>query len=187
MITKKIPFYFIRHGQTDWNAEGVCMGSKDIPLNEIGRCQAQEAVFLLQNEGIVHIVASPLVRAKETAEILAASLGVSLSLDDDLKECTWGVLEGKPMDSDVLLGSWLKGETPEGAESAASFGTRVLRGLNRALEKAGPVLIVSHGGVGMAVKRFMGGPLEKLANAAPYICVPPAQDDHPWSVSLLEA
>lgn len=186
MRIKKVPFYFIRHGQTDWNRQGICMGSQDIPLNETGRRQAQEAVSFLQNEGIVHIVASPLVRAKETAEILAASMDVPLSLDDDLKECTWGVLEGKPTDVDGLLGPWLKGETPKGAESAASFGKRVLLGLNRALEKTGPVLIVSHGGVGMAVKRFMGVPLEKLANAASYVCVPPQQDDHPWTVSLLE-
>ncbi|NQD89088.1 histidine phosphatase family protein, partial [Paenarthrobacter sp. CM16] len=64
-------FALVRHGQTDWNAERRLQGSTDIPLNDVGREQAREAVAFLSDQQWDTVVASPLSRAAETAEIIA--------------------------------------------------------------------------------------------------------------------
>jgi broad specificity phosphatase PhoE len=60
------PFYFIRHGETEWNRRNIIMGSKDIPLNELGLQQAHEASRVLENESFDVIVSSPKIRAQQT-------------------------------------------------------------------------------------------------------------------------
>ena len=69
---------FLRHGQTEWNREGRMQGTSDIPLNDTGRAQAREAAEHLGHGDWDEIVSSPLVRARETAEIVAAELGLEL-------------------------------------------------------------------------------------------------------------
>ena len=64
-------FYFVRHGQTDWNIEKRIMGQQDIPLNDVGRKQAQKIRTLLDNYHVTTIFCSPLLRARQTAEIIA--------------------------------------------------------------------------------------------------------------------
>jgi len=61
-----IPFWFLRHGETDWNAQGISQGNVDIPLNATGIAQARAAAERLRNRGIATIVASPLSRARVT-------------------------------------------------------------------------------------------------------------------------
>ena len=81
MIDIAQPLYFIRHGQTDWNAETRYQGITDTTLSEIGRGQAAEnASFLqdlLEKDGIapdqLTVMTSPLLRAKQTAEIIGQS------------------------------------------------------------------------------------------------------------------
>jgi broad specificity phosphatase PhoE len=90
----KRDFYFLRHGQTDWNAQGRFQGHSDIPLNALGLSQAQDAALALAGCPVDVIVASPLVRARKTAEIVAQNLGKAVLLDDDLKERTFGRFEG---------------------------------------------------------------------------------------------
>ena len=87
----------LRHGETDWNAQGLSQGNIDIPLNELGLAQAREAAEKLRNRGIATIVASPLSRARVTAEIVGEALGLPVAIDPDLREVSWGVQEGKPM------------------------------------------------------------------------------------------
>src|ERR1700749_3281073 len=86
-------FWFLRHGETDWNAQNLSQGSVDIPLNETGLAQARSASLLLRNRGIRAIIASPLSRARVTAEIAAAELGLPLQIDDGLREVAFGVQE----------------------------------------------------------------------------------------------
>ena len=69
MTLIRTPFWFLRHGETDWNAQGLSQGNVDIPLNATGIAQAHAAAPLLRNRGISHIVASPLSRAHDTAKI----------------------------------------------------------------------------------------------------------------------
>src|SRR3954467_15333441 len=90
----KTSFYFLRHGQTKWNAEGRFQGHTDIPLNDIGLSQAHAAAAILARCPVDLIVASPLIRARTTAEIVAAQLGKPLFMDDELKERHFGAFEG---------------------------------------------------------------------------------------------
>jgi broad specificity phosphatase PhoE len=97
--------YYIRHGETGWNAEGRFQGSKDIPLNELGRAQAVAAgeilARLLAQEGreaaSLPYVASPLGRARMTMELARGALQLppaDYSIDDRLREIGYGQWEG---------------------------------------------------------------------------------------------
>lgn len=97
--------YFIRHGETDFNAEGRLQGRRDTELNAIGRRQAAECGDLLRDlfardnrsPSDFAYVASPLQRARETMEILRRELGLDPSaytLDDRLMEISYGAWEG---------------------------------------------------------------------------------------------
>ncbi len=90
-------FWFLRHGETDWNAAGLSQGNVDVPLNAAGLAQAHAAAALLRNRGIATIVSSPFSRARDTAEIAGAALGLPVALDEGLKEVSFGVQEGQPM------------------------------------------------------------------------------------------
>ena len=71
----EVAFYYLRHGETDWNRDRLCQGHTDIPLNETGRSQAESAKVRLQDCEIATICCSPLARARETAEIVNQALG----------------------------------------------------------------------------------------------------------------
>lgn len=97
--------YFIRHGQTDWNAQRRLQGQRDIPLNDTGRAQAARNGRKL-GETVVHpdqfeFVASPLSRTRETMEIVRREMGLPLQgfrTDPILKEINFGRWEGFTMD-----------------------------------------------------------------------------------------
>ena len=96
-MTSDLPkrsFYFLRHGQTAWNAEGRFQGHTDIPLNDVGLAQAREAARILARCPIDLVIASPLLRARKTAEIVSEALGKPLLFDDELKERHFGRFEG---------------------------------------------------------------------------------------------
>lgn len=164
-----LPFYYIRHGETDWNLENRCMGQQDIPLNGRGIRQAEKARSLLNNRGIQTICHSPLSRAKTTAEILNETLQYPMVEIDSLKECCWGILEGQLKNNGTIFSQWDKGATPEGAESYVDFFNRIVIGLKQALSYPNP-LIVSHGGVfWMILKEFFSYDLSHpgMSNCTP--------------------
>lgn len=97
-------FYFMRHGETDWNRRRIYMGSQDIPLNQLGIEQAELAAQYLKDEPISHIVTSPLSRAPKTAEIIASVLEKPVTIIDEFIECCWGIKEGRPYDGGETLG-----------------------------------------------------------------------------------
>ena len=117
----------VRHGETDWNAEGRLQGHTDRPLNEHGRNQAKELADRLAGEGADAIYASDLARAKETAEIVGARLGLPVMIDADLREKNWGNWEG-------LTGDERAHVEFEG-ESTADHRERVLRAVERIAER----------------------------------------------------
>ncbi len=88
----------IRHGETDWNAEGRYQGLADIPLNENGRRQAARIARALNGANLAAIYASDLARTGETAEALARATGLSVQLDPRLREIDQGRWEGKLFD-----------------------------------------------------------------------------------------
>ena len=136
---------FIRHGQTDWNRDGLLQGSSDIPLNDTGRAQARDALMTLRSLPWDVVVSSPLLRARETAQIIADGLGIPLGpAYDGLVERDYGELEGTP--SSDAIERWPDRDYP-GAESLDSVATR---GSLALLEIAADypdrsVLIVCHG------------------------------------------
>jgi len=149
---------FIRHGETDWNAEGRLQGQQDIPLNEVGRLQSAAAGRKLRDivdpEALPWLV-SPLWRTRETAEIARAAVGLdpyAYRLDDRLKELTFGSWEGctwkelRAVDPAVVKAraadKW--GFVPPQGESYAMLRARIAGWL---AEQSQPMIIVSHGGV----------------------------------------
>jgi probable phosphoglycerate mutase len=177
-----VPFWYLRHGETDWNAQGLSQGNVDIPLNATGLAQARAAGPLLKNRGITSIFASPLSRARVTAEIVAETLGLPVTIDPNLREVSWGVQEGKAM-SDWFTG-WVAGHmTPEGGESFPALRQRAVTGVNRALGNPPVVLVVAHGALFRALRAAMGvEPNMRTRNAVPLWCAPPASGQGGWTI-----
>ncbi len=100
--------YYIRHGETEWNALGRLQGAQDIPLNELGREQSLHAGLiladLLSRDGLsvssINFVASPLGRARQTMDLIRGVLKLPLSgyaIDDRLRELGYGEWEGSTL------------------------------------------------------------------------------------------
>lgn len=175
----RVPFWYLRHGETDWNAQGLSQGRVDIPLNPTGIAQARAAGEQLRHRGIKTIVASPLSRARVTAEIVAEALGLPVLLDPDLQEVNWGVQEGQPM-ADWFAGWMDGGPAPTDGETFAALLHRVTAGLNRSLLHPSAVLIVAHGAVFRAVRAAMGIEANRRTrNAVPMWCAPGAEG---WTI-----
>ncbi|WP_374367800.1 histidine phosphatase family protein [Dongia sp.] len=144
------PFYFLRHGETDWNLARRVMGQTDIPLNETGLWQARRAADLLHGEAIAAIWSSPLQRCKATAELVAAKLSLPVSIADGLSERHWGIYQGGPQDRRPL-----RAKAPEGGETLADFAQRTLAAFGDATA-TGPSLIVAHSGSFRVLIRALG-------------------------------
>jgi len=100
--------YYIRHGETDWNALGKLQGTQDVPINERGRAQAAQAgrilSDLLRRDGhdkrTIPFVASPLGRARTTMELVRETLALppeTYTIDDRLREIGYGEWEGSTL------------------------------------------------------------------------------------------
>ncbi len=180
MELARTPFWFLRHGETDWNARGWSQGNIDIPLNAVGAAQAQAAALVLRNRGIATIISSPLSRAHDTAIAVGRVIGRDVALDEELREVSFGVNEGQPMAD--WFATWVDGTfTPDNAESFADLRARSVRAINRALALTAPVLVVAHGALFRAIRAEMG--LEanvRTPNATPFWCEP-AQDG--WTLT----
>ena len=171
-------FWFLRHGETDWNAQGLSQGNVDIPLNETGRAQAIAAAAMLRHRGIASIVASPLSRAHDTALAVAAVTGLPVAVEEGLREVSFGAQEGQPMSQ--WFNDWVAGDyTPPDAESFASLKARAVAAINRSLDRTAPVLIVAHGALFRALRAEMGlEPNVRTPNAMPFFCRPGS----PWDL-----
>ena len=183
----RIPFWFLRHGETDWNARNLSQGDVEVPLNEHGLAQARAAADLLPNRGIATIVSSPLSRARITADIAAAKLGLPVLVDDGLREVSFGVNEAKPM-AEPWFADWVEGRsTPEGAESFGRLRERAVAAINRSLAYPPSVLVVGHGALFRAVRAAMGiEPNVRTPNAIPVWCEPPAQEGGVWTLTMAQ-
>jgi broad specificity phosphatase PhoE len=176
------PFYFLRHGHTDWNLEHRAMGSQDVPLNDLGVSESLKASKLLKNETITTIISSPLQRARKTADIIAEQIKAPVIEIAELQEACWGEKEGKLKGNGLWINGWRNGEDIKGAEGYYDFSSRIKRGLEKALEHNGPVLIVSHGGAYWVVQEILGLPIIDLGNAEPIVHRPPENPSHPWAI-----
>ena len=178
-----IPFYFLRHGQTEWNRLGRGMGQRDIPLNETGHLQAQQAAHQIREVGIKTILSSPLLRAKQTADRIATDLSLPVTTIDDLMECHLGNWEGQ--DITLWWESWNAGIPVDGVEPRPDFIARTIRAVNQSLTYTPPVLIVAHGGSFSALCQALKLHGEDAANAIPiYFSVQPTYSSN-WTITTI--
>ncbi len=166
-----------RHGETTWNAEGRYQGKRDIALSETGERQARLLGERLATVDITRAIASPLSRARRTAELaLGASRAAGLRLDAGLMEIAHGDWEGllaaEIRERDPgLLSAWRS--DPEsvlmpgaGGESIGQVLERAWPAFGRACDGLGDddtLLVVAHDAVNRVILcRVMGLPLSRL-------------------------
>jgi alpha-ribazole phosphatase len=90
-------FYLVRHGETEWNAEGRFCGRTDVPLSEAGRRQARSLAERLKPLPFLALYSSPLERALETARLISQRFGLEPILDERLVELNYGQWEGRTL------------------------------------------------------------------------------------------
>jgi broad specificity phosphatase PhoE len=164
--------YYIRHGETQWNADGRLQGVQDIPLNDLGRKQAAEAGRILgglfardgRNEQSLPFVASPLGRARSTMELVRGVLKLppgGYAIDDRLREIGYGSWEGSTLaqmqtsDPDVFAARQVDKWTvsPPGGESYLQVQARMRDWYN---QLTADTVAVAHGGTARALMVALG-------------------------------
>ena len=153
-----------RHGETDWNRDQRWQGHSDTRLNEAGREQARRLAETL--DGIDAVYSSDLARARETAEIAAARLGIEVRIDERLRERSFGAWEGLTIEEieeryREAHDRWRSGEGPgaDDAEAFDAFAARVHSFLDDVLRRHPDetVLVVGHGGSIRVIHALAGG------------------------------
>ena len=157
----------VRHGQSEWNAEGRWQGQADPPLSDLGRRQARHAADRLGAVDV--IVASPLVRALHTATTIAETLGVGpVVVEPDLQERDAGGFSGltRAEIEERFPGYLASGRRPPGYEPDEALLARTLAALDRIEDtyRGAEILIVSHGGVIYALEAHHGEPFSRIPN-----------------------
>ena len=164
--------YYIRHGETSWNAQGRLQGTQDIALNDLGRRQAVHAGNVLadllardgRDKAVLPFVASPLQRARATMELVRGALKLPVEaygLDDRLREIGYGVWEGSTLaemqaaDPELyakrLTAKWTM--APKGGETYAEVEQR-MREWYESVEV--DTVAVAHGGTARALIVALG-------------------------------
>ena len=172
--------YYIRHGETAWNAEGRLQGAQDVPLNDFGRRQAAAAGFILadlfardgRSKQSLAFVASPLGRARATMELVRGTLKLppaDYAIDDRLREIAYGDWEGSTLAQMQALDPELFARrqaekwtvSPPGGESYVAVQARMQSWYDQLREDT---VAVAHGGTARALMVALG--IETPASAA---------------------
>jgi broad specificity phosphatase PhoE len=152
--------FLARHGETAWNRAGRWQGQTDVALNDQGRAQAHLLATALRSRGIVQVGSSDLARARETAEIVAADLGLgaaAVALDAGLRERAFGGFEGLTRDECAARfpDEWARYRAdirlpPPGGEPHLAVVARMRAAVQRAAralpDDTAAVVLISHGG-----------------------------------------
>jgi broad specificity phosphatase PhoE len=153
--------WLIRHGQTDWNLEGRYQGQSDVALNATGLAQAEALAATLDGQRFAALYSSDLQRAYQTAQIIAAKMGLAVQTDARLREINQGEWQGRTLDeirAAYQESAHAKRALIDPAEARAPGGESVLEVGLRMAQAAdditgacdgactgSPVLVVSHG------------------------------------------
>ena len=145
--------YVVRHGETEWNAINKVLGRTDIPLNAQGIKQARELARSLRDIEIDVFLCSPLLRTRQTADIIAEEIGIRYEIEQRLVEQDFGVLEGidrfDPVYQEEKRRFFAK---YPGGESYFDMAVRVYPLLE---ELAGAnALLVTHGGICRIIRSY---------------------------------
>lgn len=175
MCNPEITLHLVRHGQSEWNAQGRLQGQIGyVPLTDLGRRQARQAAEALAGCGATMVVSSDSLRAVQTAEPIAAKLGAALRTTPALREQRLGALEGH-LSKDVWasydcddrsIADW----RPPGGESTREVYRRLAGFLSQLVGRlpAPSVVLVTHGDTLRIARGYLEG-------ASP--------DAIPWSVA----
>lgn len=174
-------FYFVRHGETTLNAQGLITGWIDTPLTDLGRAQAEAAADRLAPVALGSVFASHLSRARDTAVAIAARHGgLAITAVPGIAERNLGVWEGQPQK--VLVRS----AKPEGGEGPQEFFERCLAALG-AIRGRPSLVVVGHSGTFRVLRTHLcGGDTEdRIPNGHPVRFVPPAVPGGAWRYEVL--
>lgn len=155
----------VRHGRTAWNDARRIQGSTDVPLDAVGRSQAVDAAAELAELGSWSaVVASPMLRARQTATIIAERLSLPLLEPvEALAERDCGLAEG--MTVEEANERWPALDYP-GAEPIAALGLRTARALELVAARTPGAVVVSHGqALRRGLESLTGAPVPRIANA----------------------
>ena len=158
----------IRHGESEGNRDRVFCLTPDVPLTETGRSQARAAAeWIATRYAPVRVVSSPFARARQTADILAAVLGLTVAVEPDLRERSYGELAGQPYGAVRASADYDPGVywqwCPPGGESLVEVAARAGEVLDR-VARAAPeddVVVVSHAAVMAALRCHITGAWER--------------------------
>ena len=155
-----------RHGETDWNRENRFQGHADPPLNALGRQQSGELAEALAGDEIVRVYTSPLRRARETAEIVAARLTLEVEPVEGLREIDVGAWSGLTRTEveqrfPQAYARWVD-RAPHGFEDGETYdelAARVIPALRKLAERhpSDAVLVVTHGGPSRVMQAHAAG------------------------------
>ena len=166
--------YVTRHGETDFNVQNRYTGSTDIPLNAKGLRQAEELANKLSDIKFDVMVSSPLLRARQTAEIIRKSVAVPMVIIDEFVEVNIGVYEGltreeaqaqhpeiwaRQAEVYATTGTRPIDDAPTGGETLRQFDARIARGLARlkAAYAGSKVLLVCNDYTARVLNRQLAG------------------------------
>ncbi len=160
---RKVVFW--RHGRTEWNAQRRFQGQTDIPLDQVGLDQANEAARLLVGLRPARIISSDLVRASRTAQALSELANVEVETFKGLRETNAGTWEGLTREELLAnhgdqLAAWAAGSNlrPGGGETRTEVAQRVIEVINQELTTVGDhetLVVVTHGGSARAAIAMM--------------------------------
>lgn len=143
--------YLARHGRTSLNESGALRGLLDPPLDEVGRQQAQRLGAALGPRQPAAVVASPLRRARQTAQPVADLAGLAVGTDRRILDRDYGQWAGVSEES--VIARWGSVDEAPGVEPAAAVRDRAVAGLTDLARRAGggPLVVVSHDAVNRQV------------------------------------
>ncbi len=170
--------FLARHGETDYNAQGRFQGLGPVPLNALGRRQAEQLAELAAPHGFRELWCSPLARARQTAEIVGSRLGLAPIEDSRLVETDTGEWTDRTfasvMAEDPAGFAAFERADPAfaypGGESLRDQTRRVMEALGEIARRPTPVLVICHGMVIRLVLAALGCPPAPVANAALIDC-----------------
>lgn len=159
--------YVVRHGQTDYNVQGLFQGHIDTPLNNIGIEQAKETALKLKNMKVDKILVSPLKRARQTAQYISKITGIKFEIEKRLIERSFGNMEGcasRPDWNIQMMLDYEKNYTNENVEPIQELFERVYNYLDGITKKYKnkTVILVTHGAISQAIECYFNGKPKKL-------------------------
>ncbi len=161
-VPHRVELTLVRHGESDWNDQSVIQGQNDTArLTALGRHQARAVAASLRGSSFGRVISSDLVRAKETAAIIAEKLGLELEVEPLLRERCFGVFEGGPSSDLTSENTGIEHEVlvnPEARPAQGESFRDVVVRANRFLQLVDerwpnePLLVVTHGGMIRALR-----------------------------------